>query len=563
MNTESEIRFYQLLEQLLSLTQIVNQTPEVSRIEAVLNEMAEIFRLSKGITHFYRNPGDEKKGFGETMCSFDTGREGIPVHTVRFVSRFLSIATMTVYMEETETPLTQEELFRVDLVMRTTLAFISRNRLQVIAEELAFFDDQGFRNIRSFFRYLSWKNRPGDFDGKAAIHYNMRHFGLVNDEFGRTSGDEVLRNHYRHLEAVIGEGGTITRLGGDAFCCICDQSDLPEILEYLHEASVPISTGGKMAKVSARAGVFMIPAGFTLTDPDDIMTKIMSAFYVAKNGDQGDIVFYSDRLMSAREKVNRIMKMFPVALKEEEFQVYYQPKVKLSTGEICGAEALCRWFHDGNIVPPTEFIPILEESDDICKLDFHILDHVCRHIRKWLDEGRRAVRVSVNLSRRHIINPELAKTLISIIDRNGVPHEYIEIELTETTTDVGFKDLKRVVEELQKNHIYTSVDDFGMGYSSLNLIRVIPWDVLKIDKNFLPLDEEAEDSVRSIMCKYVIAMAKDMGLNCIVEGVETPVQLKRLRENGCDEVQGFLFDKPLPLPEFEKRLDMVKYEIPG
>jgi len=306
----------------------------------------------------------------------------------------------------------------------------------------------------------------------------------------------------------------------------------------------------------------MVPDGFTVNSPDDIMTKIMSSFHVAKTGDQGDIVFYSEMLMSAREKANRIMKMFPIALKDEEFHVYYQPKVNLVTGEICGAEALCRWFHEGKIVPPTEFIPILEECDDICKLDFHILDQVCRHIRKWLDEGRRAVRVSVNLSRRHIVNPELAKTLIDIIDRNGVPHEYIEIELTETTTDVGFRDLKRVVEELQKKHICTSVDDFGMGYSSLNLIRVIPWDVLKIDKNFLPLDEEADDSVRSIMCKYVIAMAKDMGLECIVEGVETPAQLKRLRENGCDEAQGYLFDKPMPLEEFEKRLDMVKYEIP-
>ncbi|MBO4391326.1 MAG: EAL domain-containing protein [Lachnospiraceae bacterium] len=562
MNVDREVRYYQLLEQLLSLTQIVNQKPDVPQIEAVLNEIAAMFRLAKGVTRFFRNPGDEKNDVGERMSSFDTGKECVPVHTVRFVSRFMSITTMTIYMEESETPLTQEEMFKVDLVMRTTLAFISRNRLQVIAEELAFYDDLGFRNIRSFFKYLSWKNRPGDMDGMAALHYNMRHFGLVNDEFGRIGGDEVLRNHYRHIEALIGEDGAIARLGGDAFCCVCAQSDLPEILEYLHEASVPISTGGKMAKVSARAGVFMVPDGFTVNSPDDIMTKIMSSFHVAKTGDQGDIVFYSEMLMSAREKANRIMKMFPIALKDEEFHVYYQPKVNLVTGEICGAEALCRWFHEGKIVPPTEFIPILEECDDICKLDFHILDQVCRHIRKWLDEGRRAVRVSVNLSRRHIVNPELAKTLIDIIDRNGVPHEYIEIELTETTTDVGFRDLKRVVEELQKKHICTSVDDFGMGYSSLNLIRVIPWDVLKIDKNFLPLDEEADDSVRSIMCKYVIAMAKDMGLECIVEGVETPAQLKRLRENGCDEAQGYLFDKPMPLEEFEKRLDMVKYEIP-
>ena len=562
MEDNRELRFYKLLEQLISLTQIVNQKPEIPQIESILNEIAAMFGLSKGVTHFYRNPGDEARGIGETMCSFDTGKEGVPVHTVRFVTRLMSITTMTVYMEESEIPLTEEELFKVDITMRTALAFISRNRLQVIAEELAFYDDDGFRNVRSFFRYISWKNRPSDLDGKVAINYNMRHFALVNEEFGRTGGDTVLRNHYKHIENVIGDGGTVARLGGDAFVCICDQTDLPEILEYLNEATVLASNDGKTTRVSAYAGVFQIPDGYIVRNPGDIMNKVMNAYQLAKIGVQGNIVFFSDMLMSARERTSKIQKIFPSALQNDEFHVFYQPKVNIVTGEICGAEALCRWFHEGKIVPPLDFIPALEETNDICKLDFHMLDQVCRHIRKWLDEKRRAVRVSVNLSRRHIINPELAKTLIDIIDRHNVPHEYIEIELTETTTDVEFKDLKRVVEDLRSSNIATSVDDFGMGYSSLNLIRVVPWDVLKVDKAFLPLDEESTDSIRSVMFKYVIAMAKEIGLECIVEGVETPSQLKMLKENGCDEAQGYLFDKPLPIEEFEKRLDTVRYPIP-
>jgi len=562
METDHEIRFYKLLEQLLSLTQIVNQKPETAKIESILNEIAAMFRLSKGVTHFYRNPGDEQRGIGETMCSFDTGKEGVPVHTVRFVTRLMSITTMTVYMEESETPLTEEELFKVDITMRTALAFISRNRLQVIAEELAFYDDDGFRNIRSFFRYISWNPRPGDLDGKIAINYNLRHFALVNDEFGRTGGDIVLHSHYKHIENIIGDEGTVARLGGDAFVCICDQTYLPEILEYLNEATVLASNDGKTTRVSAYAGVFQIPDGYLVGNPGDIMNKIMNAYQLAKIGVQGNIVFFSDMLMSARERTSRILKIFPSALQNGEFHVFYQPKVNIVTGEICGAEALCRWFHEGKIVPPMDFIPALEETNDICKLDFHMLNQVCTHIRKWLDENRRAVRVSVNLSRRHMLNPELAKTLIDIIDSHNVPHEYIEIELTETTTDVEFKDLKRVVEDLRSSNIVTSVDDFGMGYSSLNLIRVVPWDVLKVDKAFLPLDEESTDSIRSVMFKYVIAMANEIGLECIVEGVETPAQLKMLKDNGCNEAQGYLFDKPLPIDEFEKRLDMVRYSIP-
>ena len=155
MEADRELRFYKLLEQLISLTQIVNQKPETPQIESILNEISAMFRLSKGVTHFYRNPGDEQKGIGETLCSYDTGKGGIPVHTVRFVTRLMSITTMTVYMEESEPPLTEEELFKVDITMRTSLAFVSRNRLQVIAEELAFNDDDGFRNVRSFFRYIS------------------------------------------------------------------------------------------------------------------------------------------------------------------------------------------------------------------------------------------------------------------------------------------------------------------------------------------------------------------------------------------------------------------------
>ena len=275
---------------------------------------------------------------------------------------------------------------------------------------------------------------------------------------------------------------------------------------------------------------------------------------------RGNIVFYTDMLMSDKERSRKIQKMFPEALKNGEFHVFYQPKVNIVTGELCGAEALCR-FHDGHIVPPMDCIPVLEETNESCLLDHHMLDQVCAHLRGWLDEGKRVVRVSVNLSRRHMNDPDLVKTILGIIDKHHVPHEYIEIELTETTTDVEFKDLRLIVDALQKEGICTSVDDFGMGYSSLNLIRVVPWNVLKVDRVFLPMDGESKDSARSVMFKYVVAMAKELGLECIVEGVETKAQLALLKENGCELAQGYLFDKPLPVGDFENRLDMVTYTI--
>lgn len=562
MDQEKEYRFFRLYEQLASLTQIVNQKPEIPKIEAIMNEISVMLRLAKGVTHFYKNPGDEQRGIGETMCSYDIGAENIkPVHTVRFVTNLMSISTMTIYMTEDEEPLTDEELFKADLTMRTTLAFISRNRLQIIAEELAFFDDMGFRNIRSFFKFLAWNSKPGDFNGMAAIQYNLRHFALVNEEHGRAGGDMVLKNHYQHIETVIGKGGMVSRLGGDTFVCVCKQNDLPELLDYLNDAAVLANPNGKTANISACAGVFQIPDGYTVSVPNDIMGKIMQSYQIAKVGAQGNIVFYSDMMLSEKERARKIQKRLPEALQNGEFHVFYQPKVNIITGELCGAEALCRWFHDGQIVSPIEFIPVLEETSDICRLDFHMLEQVCKHIRKWLDAGKKPGRISVNLSRRHMTNAQLVDIIIEIIDRYDVPHKYIEIELTETTTDVEFKDLKRVVEDLQEHGIYTSVDDFGIGYSSLNLIRVVPWDVLKVDRIFVPMDNESRESARSVMFKYVIAMAKELGLECIIEGVETKAQLKMLRELGCEAVQGYLFDKPLPLDEFEKRLDMQKYDV--
>ena len=558
---DDKLKFYELFEQLASATQIVNQKPDIPLIERLLGEISAMHRLSKGVTHFYRTPTDELQGKGETMISYDLGVESRPVHTVRVVTKLMSITTMTVYMAVEEPPLTEEELYRVDLTMRTALAFISRNRLQIIAEELAFYDDMGYRNIRSYYNYISWRGQPGGLDNMAAICFNLRHFSIVNDEYGRQTGDAVLRAHYEAVGNMVGQNGIISRLGGDSFVCICSTDTLPKLLEFLNEGSVVFDGKGSRLTISASAGIFVIPKGFAVNNPDDIMGRIMQAYNTAKQGSHGSIVYYSDKLSETREHAKRIQQQFPEALKNGEFKVFFQPKVNTYTGQLSGGEALCRWVRDGRIVPPMDFIPILEETSDICKLDFYMLDQVCRSIRRWLDEGRRAVRISVNLSRRHMVNKRLLETIIEIIDRNKVPHEYIEIELTETTTDVEFKDLQRVVCGLQEQNIYTSVDDFGMGYSSLNLIRVIPWNVLKVDRSFLPLDDEDSTSIRSIMFKHVVAMTKEMGLECIVEGVETPAQLAVLKENSCELAQGFLFDRPLPMEEFEKRLDMQWYHV--
>ena len=186
---------------------------------------------------------------------------------LKMYTKLMSISTMTVYMAEDEEPLTNDELFKVDLTTRTALAFISRNRLQIIAEELAFYDDMGFRNIRSFYHYLAWNSKPGYFNGMAALLYNLRHFALVNEEHGRAGGDLVLKNHYQHIEDIIGESGAVSRILGDTFVCVCKQTDLPEILEYLDSSVVLANPNGKTLHISACTGVFQIPDGYTINNP--------------------------------------------------------------------------------------------------------------------------------------------------------------------------------------------------------------------------------------------------------------------------------------------------------
>lgn len=554
--TQREQRFGELFEQLIdSMTD--NDHINIPHIEIILGDISKLLRLSKGVTRLYRNRHEEELGGGETLCSYDLKVDSVPVYSYRIETSVMSIGHITLYIKKGDEPLDDFEKAKVELVSKTLLTFLCRNRLKDIVKELALFDDSGFKNQRSLFNYLLETSARGTLGGRAGIHYNLRHFSLVNQQIGRNAGDTVMHKHFMGLERLIGDRGIVTRLGGDNFICVCGREQLEDVTDYLTETAVVYDEkDGSSVFVSTSAGVFVFPDVFTIKEPGEVLNFVFAASRAAQTGGKEHIVYYSDALVAGREKSMRVQQLFPRALENGEFHVYYQPKVDVNTGEIVGAEALSRWVRDGKVIPPIDFIPMLEETNDICKLDMYVLAKVCEDIKRWLAEGRNVVRVSVNLSRKNMMNAGLLEKIMGIIGASGVPHRLIEIELTETTTDVEFKDLKRVVGGLQHEGVSASVDDFGIGYSSLNLIKVIPWNVLKVDRSFLPSEDEGTSFV---MFKYVIAMAKEMGLQCIAEGVETQAQLSVLKESGCNIAQGFLFDKPLPVEEFEKRLDMQRY----
>ena len=239
-----------------------------------------------------------------------------------------------------------------------------------------------------------------------------------------------------------------------------------------------------------------------------------------------------------------------------EFHPYLQPKWNMATDQISGAEALIRWIDEkGNIIPPDEFIPVFERNGFIEHIDFYMLDEVCKYIRQMIDEGREVYPVSINQSRYLLYDPNYIMKVQEIMLKYRVPKGLIELEITET---VFFNEKERmldVMRNLKEFNMNLSIDDFGSGYSSLNLLRDIPFDVLKIDRGFL--DESVQSDSGKWILRKIVEMAEGLHLKVICEGVETHEQVEMLLDIGCIYAQGYLYSRPIPIEEF-----MEKYNTP-
>lgn len=447
-----------------------------------------------------------------------------------------------------------DEVQQIEAIEKLIYTFCDRSYASTIAKDLSMLDSDLMVYPLTFFlatvKNLIRQGRIGEFGG---VYFNLRHFSSINDRFGRDFATNIMRLFIHGIQEKILYEECICRVGGDNFVVLFKKDNLNIIKNYL--SGMPITfNDGETVTVTTTAGYYMIPDA--TESATDVMDRISTAYQLAKSVYKRPFLFYDDEIMQHQTHVKEIEMMFPSAIENEEFKVFYQPKTQLNNYQLAGAEALCRWFRNGKVISPGEFIPVLEGSKAICTLDFYMLDHVCRDIRRWLDEGREAVKVSVNLSRLHLGDEDLLESILRIIDKYKVPHHFIEIELTETTTDVDYKELKKIVYGLREQDISTSVDDFGVGYSSLNLIREMPWNVLKIDKSFLPTQEEEDNDPSKVkMLRHIITMSQDLGLECIVEGVETAEQVKLLKDCKCYLAQGFYFDRPLPVKEFEQKLE--------
>ncbi len=408
-----------------------------------------------------------------------------------------------------------------------------------------------------FTEYADALFQNGDICSYVACGFSLKSMAELNRQVGNDNGNKLMAAYVRDLQALLGNKGMVARTGGINFSVIFPKDRFDEVAIYLSGKAVSWGEDTEGRMMSATAGFYFISEN--CQGAEELNDIIAAALHNALQNPGQQFIIYDEKLQQADKDAKYIAEIFQDALENEEFFVFYQPKVELNKYRLKGAEALCRWKHDGQMVLPYRFIPVLESNGDIVKLDFYMLERVCRDLRRWIDEGRATVRVSINLSRCHLGDPNLLQHIIEIVDRYEVPHRLVEIELTETTTEVDYQELKGLVAGLREQGIATSVDDFGVGYSSMNLLYEMPWSMIKIDRSFIPMGNGgAEDEKRTVMLKSIISMVQSLGLESVAEGVETIDQIVLLKESRCYFVQGYYFDKPLPVEEFEKRLELLK-----
>ena len=527
--------------------------------QVAIKKIGTLLRISLIKVTFYMTPENERQGTGEEFCLYKDGTADLQrCYQQREITNSRNIVVYNIYQKENEPDWFEQEIEKLKVLAKMLFVYNGRARIMKQAEYLLFYDrDLKIYNLTYFKKIadeMIAQNRISEF---TACYFDLNHFSNVNQQVGKERGNQIMFSFVRQLYELFtnSEEELVCRVGGDNFIALFYNEHTDIVKKFLEGTEVSVNDSMQATfLITASAGFYMIPE--TCHTSSDIIDRVSMANNVAKDLAAESAVFYNEELVQYINDITVVQNLFPEALKNEEFLVYYQPKVYLKNYELIGAEALCRWQHNGEIIPPGKFIPVLEQSKAICSLDFYMLDHVCRDIRKWLDEGRKIVKVSVNLSRCHFGNVNLLNDILNTIDKYNVPHKYIEIELTETTTDVSFKDLKDIVFGLQAHGISTAVDDFGTGYSSLNLMRELPWNMIKIDKSFLEVNENAPEQNR-VMLKHIIAMSQEMGITSIVEGVETIEHVKMLKENNCFLAQGFCFDKPLPKSIFENRLEQL------
>ncbi|WP_395407202.1 putative bifunctional diguanylate cyclase/phosphodiesterase [Pseudoduganella sp. UC29_106] len=385
---------------------------------------------------------------------------------------------------------------------------------------------------------------------------DLDRFKFVNDSLGHKAGDLLLKTVATRLQSSVRESDTVARLSGDEFVAVLseypDESLSPVIIERVMKAlAQPVMLEGKEFFVTCSIGVAVYEADGT--PAERLIEHADIAMYSAKKQGRNCFQFYQPAMNEEAQERIRIESALRNALERDEFVLHYQPQVDLDSGRIVGMEALLRWQHpELGMVPPARFIGLAEETGLIVPIGAWVLRTACAQAKTWHEAGYEGLRVGVNLSARQFGQQNLVASIATALAETGLPASALEIELTESLFMNDVTQAVNLLHELKALGVALAIDDFGTGYSSFSYLRNFPIDVLKIDRSFV--SDIATDADDAAIVVSIIALAHNLQLRVIAEGVESEEQLEFLRRHGCDEMQGYYFSRPVAPPEFEQLL---------
>ncbi len=390
-----------------------------------------------------------------------------------------------------------------------------------------------------------------DYRKYCIVSFDIDKFKAVNDMFGHEEGNRMLKVVAETVQRNLLDWETFARVNSDNFFILLSYKDDNEITDKIKKLISAISYEFSDYVPVLSFGIYKIVDKSMsirrMGDCADIARRTV------KYGESSSFAFYTDTMLESMREEKAIENEMQNALDTHEFALYLQPKFSLSgPPRLTGAEALVRWIRKGSVVSPGKFIPLFERNRFIIKLDYYILDQVCRRLKKWESEGIANILISVNMSRVHLRDPGFVDKLQEICHTHGIEPSRIEIEITESAAYDSMDVLIEVVNDLKSRGFHISIDDFGSGYSSLNMLKDLPVDVLKIDRMFLT---ETNNKRANDIIRHVIKMAQSLGMETICEGIETDEQAQLLRSLGCDMAQGFFFAKPMPCDDFERVIE--------
>lgn len=404
-------------------------------------------------------------------------------------------------------------------------------------------------NINSFSEEAESILIENHYDQFALLNFDINKFNQMNETLGYSQGDELLQETSTMFKRTLTDNELFGRIIGNRFLALLQYNTIEDLEDrigsYFAKFNKLLCTQGDCSNLSLIMGIYLIEAN------DRIAIAIDRANIARKSireRHKNNYTYFDINMKTNIIKRHNIENIMVNSLKRKEFCVYYQPKFNLNTGNIYGAEALIRWNHKNGIIYPNDFIPIFEENGFITEIDYFVFEEVCKQLRYLIDNQNKVVPVSVNFSRLHFKENTLLQNLITILDKYKISPELIEIEITESAMTDNCNYLIPLLEQIRQLGIRLSMDDFGSGLSSLNALRILPFDTLKLDKNFFRTDTTTIKE--RIVISNIVNMAKELNMEIISEGVETTQQATFLKSIGCEYAQGYLFAKPMPAKEY-------------